>query len=709
MDVVTSSTYDLIEMSIETRSPKLLSGLSEEQLNAVVDPSLRLCIIAGAGSGKTRVMAARIAHRVENGIVPSPRVVAITFTRNAAQELRDRLNRSLDGEQIECATFHSFALSVLKNWSDDRQVRPPKVTDSKLGLLKAATLDLIRSGKVPHSHGSYRSLRAIAAEIEWARAVDLDPENYMTSAAAAVRLNSTTSFNPKSAPKIELLSVALIYAEYQRLKRRSGLYDLDDLIEETSRLLESDYRFRSAFNWLHREIYVDEFQDINPAQLRLLKAMTSDQAALCVVGDPRQSIFAWNGSDPSLILNFHAHFPNSKVVELTTNYRSTPEILQAAGTLDLGSASKLQQVVAFRSGGSYPRTTEYQTDADEAEMVAKRIRDLVSAGSPPSSIAVLARTNSQLVPIADQLSSHGVGHNSPNSSNLSEMEEVITIVSILNSRDPELSISDACDELEAGISHDPNSGDTLLSNPGKFVKSKWDSSLELVLALAHSVRRADPNGNISQLSDRIYNSVDHFNTRNSVSLCSFHKAKGLEWSTVFVVGLEEGSVPHYQSTTPDRLEEEARLMYVAMTRARNNLELSYCKQRRFGQSLLERTQSRYLAPLRLKTQVPAAVTATNSIGTTFGQMAIRQARTTLDGPSNTESLIKVRLETWRRQRSTLLGLSPQTLLSDSSIRLLVEQPPEHPDSIEQLIGDRSWLATVLAEELISLILQARSS
>src|SRR5215211_2624993 len=291
--------------------PDLLSGLTAPQLEAVTTPGQPLCILAGAGSGKTRVLTRRIAWRVSDGQALASHVLALTCTRRAADELSSRLAALGVRDQVAAGTFHAIAYAQLRRrWADSGQ-RPPALLDRKTRILAR----LLPARRSPSDVGPAE----IAGEIEWAQARMVSPAGYAEAVAAAGRK-----------PPMPAAAVTAIYERYQQEKRRQHLVDFDDLLLACAQALETDPAFAATQRWRFRHLFVDEFQDVNPLQFRLLEAWRDRRDDLCVVGDPRQAIYSWNGADPRYLTGFAERFEGATVVHLDENHRSTPQVVAVA-------------------------------------------------------------------------------------------------------------------------------------------------------------------------------------------------------------------------------------------------------------------------------------------------------------------------------------------------------------------------------------------
>lgn len=498
------------------------------QWAAVTSEAAPLCILAAAGSGKTRVLTTRIAHRVAIGAADAGHVLALTFTRKAAGELRARLRRLDVDADVTAGTFHAVAWAQLRQWAADRSERPPPV-------VKDARRHLVRV--VGESAAA-----EVAGEIAWAKARLVDPESY--EAAAAGR---RTTLAPAA--------VATAYADYQASLRRAGVLDFDDLLLRCTRILEDDAPFAAAQRWRFRHLFVDEYQDLNPAQFRLLRAWLGDNLDLTVVGDPNQAVYGWNGADPELLHRFPEHFPTAEVVRLDTSYRCPPEVLAvAAAVLPPGRVGGASPPRPPRHGGrpapAVPTVRRFHTEDAEAAGIARALRLAHAPGTRWADLAVLARTNAQLVVIEEALRRASIPHVSSFRSALQD---------------------DAGREALAWLARSPAAVPlrSALADLGS------DPLQELGREYAAIDRVPSVDGFLGWLRT-VIRGWDATTPQDAVALATFHKAKGLEWPVVFVVGLEHGLVPIPRADEG----EERRLLYVALTRATREVHCSWAEQRR---------------------------------------------------------------------------------------------------------------------------------
>jgi DNA helicase-2/ATP-dependent DNA helicase PcrA len=456
---------------------------------------------AGAGSGKTRVLTLRVARRIQDGSAEADHSVVVTFTRKAAQQLRQRLGGfgvgvaipsatgAAPGPGVRAGTLHQLALTLLRRHALDARQPPPNVADHRFRLVSEIV-------------GDPMVVPVVAAEIGWAKSRSLDPDSYGPAALAADRT-----------PSIPVDRVTGYFRAYQVALARRHAIDLDDLVVAAADLILDDPTFAEGVHWRYRHLSVDEFQDINPAQYRLIEALMGDRRDLLAVGDPNQAIYGWNGADSGLIIRLPTLVAGMEVIRLDENHRSTPQVVAAAAAA-LGSAA---HGVPRASGaaGPMPVVTAYDDETAEAEGVASRLLHEIEGGRTWSEQAVLARTNDQLSVISRALKRSGI--------------------------------------------------------PFRIAPAPE----------AQPTTRPKRSGEGDQ---------------DAVELATFHRAKGLEWESVCVVGIEDGLVPIVHAGTRAARDEERRLLYVALTRASVQLHCSWARSRRTnGGRRVDRQPSPWLA------------------------------------------------------------------------------------------------------------------
>lgn len=551
------------------QSTALLRGLTSAQRAAVMSDAAPLSLLAGAGSGKTTVLTRRVARRIFDGSADPEHITVVTFTRKAAAELRGRLARLQVPGRVWAGTFHAAAYAQLRRSWADRGMRPLTVLDRPARLLHHV---------VASWPDADEAVASVGAEVHWAQSRLLTPTEYEEAARKAGRC-------PPVAPG----RIADAYARYVEAKRTRGLIDFNDLLTLCADLLEQDRAIATATHWRIRHLFVDEFQDVNPAQWRLLRAWLGDRHDLFVVGDPRQAVYGWNGADPSLLDRLPQLLPGTSVLRLDRNHRSSPQVIAAAqavlgedgsssGTSQSGAGAGEETVIGGkteRPDGPLPVVGGFRDDADEAAAVARWLRQMHRPGRRWSHLAVLARTNARLETVAAALRSAGIPVRMGRGDGAGG--ELHRCVQLLR-RDPpgrllRSSLADmALSDHGAGdVEHRTGRGapaplarladEHALEEPGATVGSFLDWLSATVADLAD----ADPDRN-----------------DDAVELTTFHRSKGLEWPVVAVIGLEDGLVPISYATSPEARAEEQRLLYVAVTRAEEDLWCSWARQRSKG-------------------------------------------------------------------------------------------------------------------------------
>ena len=475
--------------------------LTTAQREAVFATDDKLCVYAGAGAGKTRVLTLRAARLVDEGVDPA-HLLVLTFSRKAAQELRTRLWQ-LGIEGVRAGTFHRTALELIEIRRAELGLPPARlIADRPRALERVA--DSVAESKVSHVG------MVLDTEITWAKSHGLEPEEYPSAAQQSTR-------RTRVSPDV----IALVWDAYERNKARQGFVDFDDLILEATAALD-DPGFASAIHWRSRHLLIDEFQDVNPSQFRLIERLLSPTTTLFCVGDPNQSIYGFNGADASLLRTLDTSLPGTRVLALDTNHRSTPEIVNSAiAVLPEGDQ---RTITTTQQPGPIPELMGCGDDDEEANFVARRAQALKEPSGRWKSMAVLARTNAQLERFETAFASRGI---------------------------PTV-------RLAPDLARASDVKDSSTPRPGQPAEEPIDG----------------------------------------VALGTFHRAKGLEWPTVFVVGVSDGFVPHVGATTPEAKAEEQRLLYVALTRAERALVVTWAERKDATEStrMPSRARSPFLDP-----------------------------------------------------------------------------------------------------------------
>jgi DNA helicase-2/ATP-dependent DNA helicase PcrA len=563
----------------------LLADLDAHQRAAVTELHAPLSILAPAGSGKTRVLTRRIAFRVREHLAEPRHVLAVTFTRRAAGELVDRLDALGVDDAVTAGTFHSLALAQLRGRAADRRQEPPRVLDRK-GRVLAPLL-----GSRKGSGASVAlAVSDVAVEIEWAKARMITPDEYAAAARAAERRL------PRSPEEL-----ADLYARYEAEKRRKRWLDFDDLLGRCADAIERDPDFAAAQRWRFRHLFVDEFQDATPLQVRLLRAWLGGRSDLCVVGDGAQAIYAFAGADASPLTDFGRHFPGGRSIALAYNYRSTDAIVAVAEAA-LGPASGVERDPprAVRPADRPAALVAFDDDTHEAVMIAEACWHEFTGGVPWDRMAVLFRTNAQSSAFETALSRRGIPFRVTGSQRFASRPVVRALLDRLREAErdaPARAFTDHLADLAADADTDSETEPsaeakerghppTLSSDePVKPADSSADEELrthrDALLRLGRDYAAAEAGaGSVAGFVSWL-----EFATRagasdeRGVDLVTFHRAKGLEWQVVFVTGLERGLVPISWAGTPAARAEERRLLHVALGRAEDRLHCSWARER----------------------------------------------------------------------------------------------------------------------------------
>jgi DNA helicase-2/ATP-dependent DNA helicase PcrA len=631
----------------------LLDRLDAAQRRAVTSSAGLLAVIAGAGSGKTTVLSRRIAYRVAAGVADARHVLALTFTRQAAVELRNRLRRVGLRDDVNAGTFHAIALGVMRQrWADTNRPLPTVVNDRRRLVGEV----LGETGGPPGGTGRARGDAAeITAEIDWARARLIAPDDY---AVQARRNGRRARFGPDR--------VAEVYAAVEVLKQRRGIADLDDLLSAVLDAVRNDPSFGDALRWRFRHLFVDEAQDLNPLQAAVLQVLRGTRDDLTLVGDPNQSIYGFNGADPALLREVESRFPGIEVVRLDTNYRCTPQIvaagasvLQSAATEDDG-AGDAGRLASGRLDGEVVLARRYDDAAAEAAAVAEQVRRW---GNRWDQIAVLARTNAQLAPLAQALEERGV----PTSASRVDLRRALAEAN--GQRDAVRLAAWARDVLHPPL-------DDLGEPPARN-----DAFVAVALAVQEFLDD-DRTGDGRAFGDWVRANRPFDAARGgAVELLSFHAAKGREWRRVIVAGVETGLVPHSAATAGERRAEEARLLYVALTRGADEVVITSAAARG-GRST---KPSPFLAglPAPLRAMPPP-----------------RQLHRPVPPPVDP---VLERLDVWRAGVARAAGVSPHVVCTDTVLAAIAAARPATAEQLAGVPGMSVLMARRFGERILAAV------
>jgi DNA helicase-2/ATP-dependent DNA helicase PcrA len=683
----------------------VLAGLDPEQRAVATSLHGPVCVLAGAGTGKTRAITHRIAYGVRSGVYQPQQVLAVTFTARAAGEMRGRL-RQLGAEGVQARTFHSAALRQLQYfWPRAVGGEVPRLLERKVQLVAEAAS---RSGlRVQRTE-----LRDLTGEIEWAKVTQIVPDDYPAAVLKSGR----------DAPR-DPAEIARVYATYEQTKRERGVIDFEDVLLLTAAILEDRPEIADRVRAQYRHFTVDEYQDVSPLQQRLLDQWTAGGASLCVVGDASQTIYSFTGATPDYLLNFRTRHPDATVVKLVRDYRSTPQVVHLANGLLAQARGQAAQhrleLVSQREAGPEPEYVEYQDEPTEAESTGHRIRRLLDAGVRASEIAVLFRTNGQSEVYEQALADLGISYQLKGAERFFERPEVRDAGLLLKgaaraSADPLTADEpDLAGQVRAvlatrGFTPTPPAG-------SGSVRERWESLAALVrLAEEFEAARRQAGGSadlaayVAELDARA--AAQHAPAVEGVTLASLHAAKGLEWDAVFLVGLTEGTVPIIYAKTDEQVEEERRLLYVGVTRARLHLTLSWALSRSPG-GRASRRPTRFLDGLRpgssgprgaggrggrggveagesrsAARRAPRGPVTCRVCGRTLTEAVERKLRRCEGCPSAMDEALYERLREWRARQAKKQGAPAYVVFTDATLMAIAEDVPSSTRELALISG-----------------------
>src|SRR5215211_7670926 len=642
----------------------LLESLNPTQLDAVKHTEGPLLILAGAGSGKTRVLTHRVAYNLDQGLAAPEEILAITFTNKAAGEMKDRVALLVgpDSRKMWVSTFHSFCARILRAHAEKLGYRREFTIYDGADQVRLVKRCIVELGKDLKRFNP----RAFLAQISAAKNVLMTPDDYLRSTEGYIAEN-----------------VAEVYDLYQKRLYESNAMDFDDLIMQAVALLEIFPDVRERYQTRFKYIHVDEYQDTNHAQYRLVNILAAAHRNLCVVGDDDQSVYSWRGADIRNILEFERDYPEAKVVKLEQNYRSTQTILDAANAVVANNASrKPKELWTAGDRGERIRIFTAADEYSEARFVVSEIERLVDSGVSPREVAVFYRTNAQSRALEDVLVREGVPYQIVGGVRFyerAEIKDAMAYLSVISNPSDSVSLERIINVPKRGLGatsiarlqeHARRNGVSLYGAlaeadavdltgaakkacravrdlfegwriaaqevpPAELVGAVLDESgyradlvaentvesesrlenLEELINAAREYERVEPEPTLAGFlqEQALYSEQDALSGEGGrVALMTLHNAKGLEFSHVFVVGMEEGTFPHARSLDEHNLEEERRLAYVGITRARETLTLTHAKLRsNWG-------EREYQMPSRFLSEIPEALKAGTLSGTRAG-------------------------------------------------------------------------------------------
>nr|WP_120491522.1 ATP-dependent DNA helicase UvrD2 [Corynebacterium lactis] len=692
--------------------PDYLSGLDPDQREAATAPMGPVCILAGAGTGKTRTITHRIKYLIDQGFVQPQKILAVTFTSRAAGEMRDRL-ASMGTPGVQARTFHSAALRQLRYfWPQVAGDMPWQLLDDRKFRVVAQAVRRVGLD------GSKETIRDVMGEIEWAKATLAGAEQY----AAALKEHGRTA-------PIPVEKVIDCYRAYEDIKTTPDglLLDFDDLLLHTAGAMENSRAVAEEFRNQYRCFVVDEYQDVTPLQQRVLNAWLGDRDNLTVVGDANQTIYSFTGATPHYLMNFSRDYPEATVVRLQRDYRSTPQVVELAndviGRAQGRIAGSRLKLVGQRADGPEPTFNQYDDEPMEARATARTIKRLIDSGVQPSEIAVLYRINAQSAVFEQALSEVGVPYQVRGGDGFYQRPEIRDAISAL------VRVSRAAAHLKgqdllaqvkqvfAGL------GLTEQEPEGAGARERWQS-LGALFDLCRDLVHSTPELNIQALLGQLHTrqQAKHPPTLQGVTLASLHAAKGLEWDAVFLVGLTDGALPIQHALRKleqspaqgaEAIEEERRLFYVGITRAREHLELSWSLARAEG-GRKSRKRSRFLDGLDIGVSDHSTAPAPSRRSKRKSRQckgctkplftdAERISGRCEECPVTADPQLVDAIRAWRLEVSKEMSVPAFVVFSDATLLAIAEQQPTTPEELLEIPGIGEAKLTHYGEGILALV------
>jgi DNA helicase-2/ATP-dependent DNA helicase PcrA len=678
----------------------ILDALDPEQREVAASPSGPMCVLAGAGTGKTRAITHRIAYGVHSGAYQPQRVLAVTFTARAAGEMRTRL-RELGVPGVQARTFHAAALRQLHYfWPQAIGGASPEVLPHKASVVAEACSRLrLQVDRV--------AVRDLAAEVEWAKVSMLTPESYAAAARRARR-------DPAG---LDATAMARVLQTYEEVKTARGVIDFEDVLLLTVGILAERDDIARVVRSQYRHFVVDEYQDVNALQQRLLDLWVGERDDVCVVGDAAQTIYSFTGATPKHLLEFPRRYPKSQVVHLVRNYRSTPQIVALANLVVRAADGQggtppadALQLRAQGQDGPTPSLTAYSDDPAEATGVAKAIKEMVTRGTPASQIAVLFRTNAQSEAYESALADADVAYLVRGGERFFARKEVRGAILLMRGAaradDGAKPLGELVRDVIAGAGWTERA-----PTAGGATRDRWES-LQALVALTDDFVSGDPQARLTdvvgELDERA--AAQHAPTVEGVTLASLHAAKGLEWDCVFVVGCSDGLIPISMAEGPEAVEEERRLLYVGLTRARRELRLSWSGARNPG-GRASRRPSRFLdgtasilgegarssaraagsgaggkGGKSVKSAKPAKPSRCRGCGKDLVSAATRKVGRCQDCPPTYDEATFEALRAWRLAVAGATKVPAYVVFTDATLTAIAEKTPETSGQLASISG-----------------------
>ena len=652
-------------MTATLSTERLLEDLNPSQREAVTTTSGPLAIVAGAGSGKTRVISRRTAYAIETVAIPTDQILLVTFTDKAAGEMVERM-ASLGHRGVMARTFHAAALAQLRHfWPSRHDGAPlPAILDSKLRLL----VPLV--GRLP---GGYRFTpsKDIADTIEWAKVRRIKPDRWVAQGGDRAPIPADL--------------FARVYRDYERSKRDAGLLDFEDMLVGTVELLEGDPEAAALVRSRKRWFSVDEYQDTNPLCERLLELWLGESRDVAVVGDPDQTIYTFTGATPEFLLRFGERHKGARTVTLAENYRSSPQILELANRLL--AAGGREALVATRADGPRPSIRRFSEAEAEVRDIVAWVRAVGDDGVAPAETAVLVRTNAQLPAIEDALTRAGIAF-TVRGGRFFDRREIREALRLLRRERPD-AVGDALVAAIERLFVERMGLDDVAADAGSEGRERA-ASLELLLSIVEDLAAVDPavgiDAVLAELDRR--SAAEAEGSAGGVNLLTYHRAKGLEWDAVYLPALDEGTLPIRQAKEADEVAEERRLLYVGITRARRFLVLSSSS----------RKPSRFLDAIA----PPRAGRAPAVAGRRAGGVRVLPGAPIATAAGPDDSLLEA-LRFWRRARASADGVPAYVVFHDTTLAEIADIRPRSLPALRRVRGMGPTKLERYGEEILAVI------
>ena len=645
------------------RSPdEILEPLNADQRQAATAVSGPVAILAGAGTGKTTTITHRIAYQVASGTFPADQILAVTFTEKAAAEMKDRLRR-LDADGVEARTFHAAALSQLgRLWPIHVGRALPEIVGSKAPIVAS----LANALPPPHR---FMARGELAGEIEWAKNRLIPPGRYLESLEPA-----------DHQPPIPAEHMHRVYDGYERRKTRAGRIDFEDMLRLAVELFEERPEAAAEVRSRFRSFTVDEYQDVNQLQQRLLEQWLGDRRDVCVVGDDYQTIYAFTGASPEHLLGFPERYPDATVVRLERNYRSTPQVLAVANSLASRMGGFRKKLTTTRADGPNPTARALRDDATEIRFVLDEIRRLAGNGISLEHIAVLYRINARSEPYEEAFAAAAIPYQVRDGSFLRRLGPRSVLAAIR--RHPEAgaeTVASLVRRVTDDLGFDPD------GVPGVDEELTRQADLGRLRSLATEFDSAHPDAGPGAFVEELSHRFHAERSARGVNLLTYHRAKGLEFDAVFLPRLLDRELPYRSQRSAADPDEERRLLFVGITRARRFLYLSRPLDAKAG-------PSPFLEEI--------GVSTTPSGPSAGGRTAPRPAR--IAAPSGGGPLFD-RLKTWRRDRAKADGVPAYVIFHDATLAQIAERRPASRDQLAGVSGVGPTKLDRYADEVLAVV------